>query len=140
MAISEKAEKLYKKVHTFILTSVDEDGYPLTKAVVPGKYRETISEMYFCTNTSSRFANAISRSGKGGVYFYSKIFFSWKGCSLKGNFEIVTDMTAKQKYWKNFYKNAYPEKSYTDPDFCLVRFISTAGRLYSNFKVDDFIL
>lgn len=37
MTIRERAEKLYKKTGTFILTCMDEDGYPLTKAVVPGK-------------------------------------------------------------------------------------------------------
>lgn len=136
----QSASKLYKKVGTFILTCVGEDGYPLTKAVVPGKYRDTINELYFCTNTSSKFANAISKSSRGSVYFYNKIFFNWKGCNLKGDFEILTDMTAKQKYWIKFYKNAYPEKSYTDLDFCLVRFTPTSGRFYANFKVDDFTL
>ncbi len=140
MTTKQKAERLYKKVRTFILSCVGEDGYPLTKAVVPGKFRESLGELYFSTNTSSKFATAISKSGKGSVYFFSKLFFNWKGCNLKGNFEIVTDMAVKQKYWINFYKNAYAEKSYTDPDFCLVRFVPTAGRFYANFKVDDFIL
>lgn len=72
------------------------------------------------------------------MYFYSKIFFSWKGCNLKGNFEIVTDMTLKKKYWQNFYKNAYPEKSYTDTEFCLLKFTPIAGRLYANFRINDF--
>jgi general stress protein 26 len=136
--IKQKAEKLYKKVGTFILTCVGKDGYPLTKAVVPGKYRESINEMYFCTNTSSRFVAAISKNGKGCVYFYRKIFFDWKGCNVKGDFEIVNDMVAKKKYWIDFYKNAYPEKSYTDPDFCLVKFTPSSGRFYANFSVDNF--
>ncbi len=140
MTTIEKAEKLYKKVGTFILAYLGEDGCPSTKAVVPGKYREAIREMYFCTNTSSKFANAIRKDNKGSVYFYSKIFFNWKGCNLKGVFEIVSDFVLKQKYWKNFYKNAYPEKAYTDPDFCLVRFIPKEGRFYANFKTEDFNL
>ena len=45
MIIKQKAEKLYKKVNTFILTCIGSDGYPLTKAVVPGKYREQIKEL-----------------------------------------------------------------------------------------------
>lgn len=140
MMIKTKAEKLYKKVGTFILTCMGEDGYPLTKAVVPGKYRKTINEMFFCTNTSSHFATAISKNGKGSVYFFRKIFFDWKGCNLKGSFAVVTEMSVKQKYWIDFFKDAYPEKSYTDPDFCLVKFMPISGRFYANFHVDDFIV
>lgn len=38
----EKAEKLNKSVNTFILSCVGEDGFPMTKAVAPGRYRESI--------------------------------------------------------------------------------------------------
>ncbi len=137
MTTKQKAEKLYKKVNTFILTCVGADGYPLTKAVLPGKYRETINEMYFCTNTSSKFAHEISKNPKSSVYFYSRLLI-WKGCMLKGKMEIVSDLTIKNKYWQNKFKNAYPEKSYTDPDFCVLRFIPETGRFYSWYKPEDF--
>jgi len=137
MTIKQKAERLHKRVNTFILTCVGTDGYPLTKAVVPCKYRESISEMYFCTNTSSKFANEISKNPKSSVYFFSRRLI-WKGCMLKGKMEIVTDLTVKKKYWLNKFKNAYPEKSYTDPDFCVLRFVPETGRYYSWYKVEDF--
>ncbi|MDR2938106.1 MAG: pyridoxamine 5'-phosphate oxidase family protein [Prevotellaceae bacterium] len=138
--IKKQAERLHKKVRTFILTCVADDGYPLTKAVVPGKHREAIGELYFCTNTSSNFIGAIGKNGKGSVYFYRKVFFNWKGCNLKGHFEVVNNITLKQKYWIDFYKNAYPQKSYTDPDFCLIRFTPSSGRFYANFRVNDFTI
>ena len=47
MTAKEQAERLYKKVNTFMLTCVGLDGYPLTKAVIPGKHRESLSELYF---------------------------------------------------------------------------------------------
>ena len=137
MTAKQKAEKLYKKVNTFILTCVGTDGYPLTKAVVPGKYRESIGEMYFCTNTSSKFTAEINKNPKASVYFYSRKFI-WKGCMLKGKMEIVSDLAVKKKYWQNKFKNAYSEKSYTDPDFCLLRFIPETGRFYSWYKLEDF--
>jgi len=138
MTSKEKAEKLHRKVNTFILTCVGEDGYPLTKAVVPGKHRESLVETFFCTNTSSKLTAAVANNPKGSVYFYSRKLLIWKGCYLKGNFEIVTDMTLKQKYWRNLFKGAYPGKAYTCPDFCLVRFTPTSGRLYANYSVEDF--
>ncbi len=133
----EKAEKLYKSVNTFILTCVGEDGYPMTKAVVPGKHRESLAELYFCTNTSSKFASDISKNPKASVYFYSRKLV-WKGCHLKGNMEIVTDMSIKEKYWQSKFKNAYSQKSFTDPDFCVLKFVPHSGRFYSWYKPEDF--
>jgi general stress protein 26 len=137
MTIKQKAERLHKKVNTFILTCVGTDGYPLVKAVVPGKYRESIREMYFCTNTSSKFYCEISKNPKASVYFYSRKII-WKGCMLKGKMEIVSDLAVKEKYWQNKFKDAYPQKSYTDPDFCVLRFTAETGRYYSWYKLEDF--
>ena len=64
------------------LSCVGSDGYPLTKAVVPGKYRESLKEIYFCTNTSSKFAAAISKNPNPvsiftvGRLYGSKVVFS----------------------------------------------------------------
>lgn len=60
----EIAEKLFRNVNTFILTCVGADGYPLTKAVSPGKYRESLNELYFCTNISSKFVAGIKKTQK----------------------------------------------------------------------------
>ena len=57
---------------------------------------------------------------------------------LKGNMEIVSDMETKSKYWQNKFKDAYPKKSYTDPDFCVLKFVPVCGRFYSWYKVYDF--
>ncbi|MCL2228935.1 MAG: pyridoxamine 5'-phosphate oxidase family protein [Firmicutes bacterium] len=140
MDAKTKAQKLYRKVNTFILTCVGSDGYPLTKAVVPTKHRDSLGEMFFATNTSSNFANAVAKNPKGSVYFYSRKLIIWKGCFLKGNFEIVTDMDIKKKYWNPLYKGAYPgdDKTHTNPDFCVLRFVPTSARLYANFTLADF--
>jgi len=137
MTPREQAERLHKKVNTFILSCVDSDGYPLTKAVVPGKHRESLNALYFCTNTSSKFTAEISKNSKTNVYFYSRLII-WKGCFLKGDMEIVTDMGIKEKYWQNKFKNAYPQKSFTDPDFCVLKFTPNSGRFYSWYKPIDF--
>ena len=134
----EQADKLHKKVDVFILTCIGSDGYPMTKAVVPGKHRESLEELYFTTNTSSKFAAAINENKKASVYFYSKKLVSWKGCLLKGDMEIVTDMKVKEKYWIEKFKGAYAEKSFTDPDFCVLKFIPSSGRFYANYTIEDF--
>jgi general stress protein 26 len=140
MTTKEKAEKLFKSVNTFILSCVGADGYPLTKAVVPSKHKKSINELYFITNTSSKFVTEIQNNSKSNVYFYSRKLIFWKGCLLKGEMEIVVDISIKKKYWQNIYKNAYSEKSYTDPDFCVLKFTPKFGRLYSNYKLEDFVI
>ena len=137
MTKKDKAEKLFKKVNTFILTCVNADGYPLTKAVVPGKHRESLRELYFCTNTSSNFAAAVEKNPKASVYFYRRRIV-WEGCQLQGDMEILTDMSIKEKYWQNKFKDAYEQKSFADPDFCVLKFTATKGRYYSNFTIEDF--
>jgi len=138
MTPKQKANHLHKKVNTFILSCIGADGYPLTKAVVPGRYRESLDELYFCTNTSSAFVEAISQNSKSSVYFYSRKLFVWQGCLLKGNMQIVTDMNIKEKYWLDKFKDAYSQKSFTDLDFCVLRFIPLLGKLYSNFTLSEF--
>ncbi len=137
MTTRAAAEKLFKQVNTFIVSCVDAEGYPVTKAVVPGKHRESLSQMYFCTNTSSHFATAVRLNPKAAVYFYSR-GFSWQGCMLTGLMTIVEDMAIKQQYWQDAFKGAYPQQSYTDPDFCVLQFVAQAGRYYSNYQPRDF--
>jgi len=120
MAVKEKAEKLHKKVKTFMISCVGGDGYPLIKAVVPAKHRSSLNEIYFCTNTSSKFVQAISHDSKSSVYFYTKTPVLWQGCMLKGDMEIVADMNVKEYYWDDKFKDAYPEKSPTDPEFLCI--------------------
>jgi len=52
--------------------------------------------------------------------------------------EIISDMAIKEKYRQDKFKNAYPKKSYTDPDFCVLKFVPEGGRFYSWFKPEDF--
>lgn len=137
METREQAEKLYKKVNTFILSCIGEDGYPLTKAVSPSKHRDSLKELYFCTNTSSKFVAGIEQNSKISVYFYSRRF-AWKGCLLKGNVEIVSDLDIKKSYWQSKFKHAYPQQSFTDPDFCVIKFVPKSGRFYSWYKPVDF--
>ena len=138
MTPHQQAEKLHQKVGTFIISSIGEDGYPLTKAVVPAVHRDSLGEIYFGTNATSKFAQAVSKNPKAGVYFYSKKFiFVWRGCYLKGNMEIVTDMATKERYWDAKYKAAYETQAFTDPDYCLLKFTPISGRYYANFNLHD---
>ena len=137
--IVQTVNALYKKVHKFILCGIDDDGYPTAKAVLPSDNRDSITEMYFATNTSSKYVDQIKKNDKSSVYFFDPIFF--KGCLLKGRMEICEDMIIKEKLWKNGYQSAYPqgkELRFRDPDFCVLKFIPRSGRYYFMFKTQNF--
>jgi len=138
MKTKQKAEKLFKKVNTFIISCVGAEGFPHTKAVVPPKYRDSFNEIYFCTNTSSRFVAEITNNPKSSVYFYKRGLFIWEGCYLIGKMEIVTDKSIKERYWQNKYKGAYSEKGIVCPDYCVLRFVPIKGRFYSWYNLEDF--
>jgi general stress protein 26 len=52
--------------------------------------------------------------------------------------KIVTDMNIKEKFWQNRFKGAYAQQSFTDPDFCVLKFTPTTGRLYANYTIANF--
>ena len=139
--ILQKASILYKRVRKFILCGIDDDGYPTAKAVLPSNNRDSISEMYFVTNTASNYVRQIEKNSKASVYFFNPVLF--KGCLLKGTMEVCNDMATKEKLWKNSYAPAYPqgkELKYQDPDFCVLKFTPKCGRYYFMFKKYDFVV
>jgi len=52
--------------------------------------------------------------------------------------EIVTDMSIKEKQWLEDFKEAYPQQSFTDPDYCVLKFVPIYGRFYSDYTIIDF--
>ncbi len=127
---------LIDKVNISIISSVDSEGFPNTKAMLPPRMREGIKHIYFSTNTSSMRVNQYIDNPKACLYFYDKRFF--KGVMLKGTIEVLQDSESKLKIWRDGDERYYP-KGVTDPDYCVLRFTTKNGRFYSNFKSEDFV-
>lgn len=117
------------------ISSVDGDGFPNTKAMLPPRRREGIRQLWFTTNTSSMRAAQYRADPKACVYFCDKRFF--RGVMLKGTMEVLTDAESKELIWREGDTMYYP-LGVTDPDYCVLRFSATEGRYYSNFKSEDF--
>ncbi len=126
---------LIDKVGNSIISSVDEDGFPNTKAMLPPRKREGIKSIYFSTNTSSIRVRQYRENSKACVYFYDKRFF--RGVMLKGTMEILEDSESKEMIWRDGDEMYYPH-GVSDPDYCVLKFTSEIGRYYSNFKSEDF--
>ena len=132
---SKTIGNIIDKASVSIISSVDEDGFPNSKAMLPPRKRENIKHFFFTTNTSSMRVGQYLKNPKACVYFFDKRFF--KGVMLRGAMEVLHDSASKEMIWKQGDEMYYP-KGVTDPDYCVLRFTAQNGRYYSNFKSEDF--
>ena len=126
---------LIDKQGVSFISSVDKEGFPNTKAMLPPRIREGIRTFYFTTNTSSMRAAQYREDAKACIYFCDRRYF--RGVMLTGTMEVLEDSKSKEMIWKEGDKMYYPG-GVTDPDYCVLRFTAVRGRYYSNFKSEDF--
>jgi len=119
------------------ISSVDEEGFPNTKAMLPPRKRKGIKCLYFSTNTSSMRVSQYKENPKACVYFCDKRFF--RGVMLKGTMEVLEDSNSKEMIWQAGDTMYYPQ-GVTDPDYCVLKFTAQSGRYYSNFKSETLII
>lgn len=117
------------------LSSIDNEGFPNTKAMLPPRKREGLKTFYFTTNTSSMRVSQYREKPNACIYFCEKRFF--RGVMMIGTVEVLEDADSKEMIWQNGDIMYYP-KGVTDPDYCVLRFTATSGRYYSNFKSESF--
>jgi general stress protein 26 len=117
------------------IASVDKDGFPNMKAMLPPRKRNGIREFWFTTNTSSMRVAQYRDNPKASVYFYDKRFF--RGVQLIGTMEVMEDAETKELIWRDGDTTYYPG-GVTDPDYCVLKFTATTGRYYANFKSESF--
>ena len=126
---------LIDKANTAYISYVDNDGYPLTKAMLAPREREGIRTFWFTTNTSSKKVRIYRENPKASIYFVDRRFF--RGVNLVGTMEVLETAEAKERIWQPGDTMYYPE-GVTDPDYCVLRFTAVKGRYYSNFNSEDF--
>lgn len=127
--------KLIDKANMAIISYVDDQGFPISKAMLPPREREEIKVFWFTTNTSSNKVKFFKENPKASIYFVDKRFF--RGVSLVGTVEVLETTEAKERIWREGDTMYYPE-GVTDPDYCVLRFTAEKGRYYSNFNSEDF--
>lgn len=125
---------LIDKAGVSFVGSVDSDGYPNMKAMLPPRKREGLKHFYFTTNTSSMRVGQYRDNPRASVYFYNHRFF--QGLMLTGTMEVLEDSASKEMIWREGDTMYYPLGA-TDPDYCVLHFTAGKGRYYSNFKSED---
>jgi general stress protein 26 len=132
--IFEVMEGLIDKSTVSIISSVDEGGFPNTKAMLPPRKRDGIKQFYFTTNTSSIRVSQFIANSKACIYFYNGRLF--QGVMLKGTMEALHDSKFKEMIWRAGDEMYYPE-GVTDPDYCVLKFTAVNARFYSNYKSEN---
>src|SRR5215469_14963019 len=131
----ETIGNLIEKQSVSFISSLDENGYPNTKAMLAPCKREGIKTFYWHTNSPSMKIKHYKNNSKACIYFYDKRFF--RGVMLIGSMEVLDDQKIKNELWKDEF-----EKYYTGGkdggDFIVIKFTAETGRYYSNFGSEDF--
>ena len=117
-----------------LISSVDSDGFPNTKAMLPPRKREGIKSFWFTTNTSSMRVAQYRSNPKACIYFFDGSFHE---VMLKGTMEVLEDVESKEMIWQEG-DAMYYSKGATDLDYCVLRFTAHTGRYYTDFSSEDF--
>lgn len=127
--------KLIEKCSTTFLSYVDDEGFPITKAMLKPRESEGLHTFLFSTNTSSNKVKFFRENPKASIYFMDKRFY--RGVSLIGSVEVLETSEAKERIWEEG-DTLYYKGGVTDPDYCVLKFTAVRGRYYSNFHSEDF--
>ncbi|RGZ01585.1 pyridoxamine 5'-phosphate oxidase family protein [Clostridium sp. AM58-1XD] len=126
---------LVDKQNVAFISSIDGDGYPNMKAMLPPRKREGIKVFYFTTNISSMRVAQYRENPKASIYFCDRRFY--RGVMLRGTMEVLEDSGSKEMIWQEGDTMYYP-LGVTDPDYCVLKFTAESGRFYSSFKSENF--
>ena len=122
------------------LTTIDFDGFPITRAMFNLKNKtqfpefsdfflkeENLFTIYISTNTSSSKVTHIKKNPKICVYYCDPDVF--KGVMFGGMVEFIEDIKIKRNLWLDWWTKYYKE-GVSDPDYTLLRLRPKQGRFY----------
>lgn len=137
------AAELMQLAPAAILTTLEEDGSPWTRAMlnlrnakqypklIPLFEKETGLTLFFTTNTSSPKVNRLRQDPRVSVYF--TVPERWWGLTLTGRMEIVSSPDLRRQLWQDGWELYYPEGT-QDPDYTVLRLQPERGRLYRQLE------
>jgi general stress protein 26 len=131
----ETIGNLIDKQSISFISSVDESGFPNTKAMLPPVKREGIKTFFWHTNSPSMRIKHYRNNPKACIYFCDKRFF--RGVMLKGTMEVLDNKKIKKEIWKDDF-SMYKNDGMDGGDFIIIKFTTESGRYYSNFNSEDF--
>ncbi|GAH15617.1 unnamed protein product, partial [marine sediment metagenome] len=127
--VKKSALKLISESKAAYLTTIDLEGFPITRAMFNLRNTEQFPEfldffknlediftIYISTNTSSTKVEHLKNNPLMAVYFCDADNF--QGFMLGGSVEFVDDIELKKTVWLDWWTRYYP-KGVEDPDYTL---------------------
>lgn len=133
--VKKAVEALIDKQEAAFIGSIDKEGFPNIKAMLPPRKREGIKHFWLTTNTSSMRVAQYLKDNHACMYFCDTKLF--QGAMLRGVMEVLTDSASKEMIWREGDTMHYPE-GVTDPDYCVLKFTAISGRYYCEFHSEEF--
>lgn len=127
---------IIRTAESVALSTIDSDGAPSTRAML-NLPDNTLEEIWFTTNTSSRKVEQIKKNSQGSAYFCLPM--KWKGVLLKGTLTVVESLETKHEIWRPNWSIYYPI-GVEDPDFTLLRLQPKKGYLYNQMQKLEFLV
>lgn len=136
----ELSLELMEKAEAAILTTIDTEGFPHTRAMFNLRRREQFPGLsslfkkhhgdflgYFTTNTSSSKIAHIRKNPRVSVYYCEP--GEWRGLMLSGEVEIFPDKKLKEEIWQENWNMYYPGGVH-DPDNTILRLRPIFAKYY----------
>lgn len=131
----ENLFEFISKQKTAFISSVDENGFPVTRAMLAPRKIDG-KDIYFSTNTSSKKIKQYLDNPKACVYFYERGRFKYQGVTIKGTMQVCTDQPTKDMIWR-FSDKLFYKQGVTDPDYCVLKFTCKSAEYYCDFKIEN---
>ena len=125
-----KARELVERCEVAMVGSHGTDGYPNIKAMFK-EGAQGLKIVCFSTGGSSRRVAQFRSNPKSCVYFFDSTVY--EGVMLTGDIEIVDDLEAKRRLWRDGWEAYYPQ-GVTDPEYCMLRFTARWGNYYHDLQ------
>jgi len=148
--VKKSALKLISESKTAYLTTIDLNGFPVTRAMFNLRNKEQFPEfseffqnqepiftICISTNTSSTKVEHLKNNPLICVYFCDADNF--QGFMLGGSVELIDDIKKKKTIWLDWWTRYYP-KGVEDPDYTLLRLNPKTARYYYKLKQVNFEL
>jgi general stress protein 26 len=137
--IKREINSLVENAKNVYVSSVDEIGYPNTKAML-SLQRDGLGVHYFSTNVSSKRASQFKLNPKACIYYCDEP--AYHGLMLIGTMEVHTDAYHKELLWREGFERYY-SKGVTDDDYCVFKFTAKEGRYYpgssKTFSIEELL-
>ncbi len=141
--------ELLKIAEAAFVSTIGEDGYPDIRAMFnlrreaqfPGlaavfEGHDEDHLLYFTTNTGSRKVGQIAKNPRVAVYY--AVPSDFRGLSLAGDMEIVSDVETKRRIWQKGWELYYPG-GVEDPDNAVLRLAPVRGIYYHRLAREELI-